>query len=144
MTGAGNSWTNTGNLYLGPPAIWGSVVQHRPLPGPGPVMGTVIQPRPPYVGTAIFPAPGVSVMGTVVVQPGTVPLWSQGGGYPVPVPGPYWGGAVFPGGGGPVMGSVVNPGAQYLGTAVSPMPQFYGTGINPDAQYQGLGVNASR
>ena len=160
-TGAGFSWThaggqdlgppamtNTGNLYLGPPAIWGSMVEHRPAPVPGPVMGTVIQPRPPYVGTSIVPAPSVFVMGTGMVQPGTIPLWYQGGFYPapvpVPVPVPYWGSVVSSGGGGPVMGSVVNPGVQYLGTAVSPTPRFYGTSINPDAQYQGLGVNASR
>ena len=160
-TGAGFSWTNagrqdlgppamtnTGNLFLGPPATWVPMVEHRPAPVPGPVMGTVIQPRQPYVGTSIVPAPGVFVMGTDMVQPGTIPLMYQGGFYPAPVPVrvpvPYWGSVVSSGGGGSVMGTVVNPGVQYLGTAVSPTPQFYGTSINPIAQYQGLGVNASR
>ena len=129
-----------GNPFQNPPPFWGTVV----YPGPGPVMGTVIQPHPPYVGTAVVPIPTVTVMGTAVAQPLTIPLWTQGGYYPAPPPPvPYWGIVALPGGGGPVMGTVVNPGGQYLGTAVAPSPQFQGLGVNPNAQYQGVGVSPS-
>ncbi len=139
--GSGYSGIPNGSQFHGAPPVWGSLVH----PGPGPVMGTVIQPRHPYVGTAIVPAPGVFVIGTGIVQPGTIPLWNGGpfAPAPLPIPVPFWEPVALPGGGGAVMGTVVNPGGQYLGTAVSPAPQFNGTGINPNAQYQGLGVSTS-